>query len=144
MVRLLLAKGILAAGCLLLALVALFPPRRERVHGSPAENGFAQLSTSEEPDIPRVYIFALRDRGIHEYKVHTETNGHRVLTEIETGRLLVEALLIIAATGMCLAVVTRWQQPPNNMLQPTEPASLVPNSSAVPQASPAAELKRSR
>ena len=111
MVRLLLAKGILVAGCLLLALVALFPPRRERVHGSPATDGFALLSTAKELYIPRVYIFALTSDGIHAYEVHTEKDGHRVLTEIETGRLLVEALLIIAVAGMCLAVVTRWQQP---------------------------------
>src|SRR5262245_30524567 len=113
MARVLLAKGILFAGCLLLALVALFPPRRERVHGNPANDGFALLSTSKEPDIPRVYIFALTYDGIHAYKVHTDRDAHRILTEIETGRLLAEALLIMAATGMCLAVVLRWRQPPN-------------------------------
>jgi hypothetical protein len=122
MVRRLLAKGLIVAGCLLLALVALFPPLRERAHGNPAHDGFALLSTSREPDFPRVFIFATTYEGIHAYKVHTDRNSHRILTEIETGRLLAEALLIIAVTGMCLAIVSHWGQPPNEALHRTGPA----------------------
>ena len=106
------ARSILLAGCLLLGLVALFPARRERVHGNPAEEGRARLSTREEPDIPRVFLFAVVPDRIHAYQVHSDRDGHRMLTEIDTGRLLAEALLILAATGMCLAVVPRPKQPP--------------------------------
>src|SRR5262245_6250736 len=97
--RIMLARGILLAGCLLLGLVALFPARRERVHGNPAEDGKARLSTREAPDLPRVFLFAVVSDRIPAYQVHGERDGHRILTEIDTGRLLAEALLIVAATG---------------------------------------------
>src|SRR5262249_51235244 len=125
------ARSILLAGCLLLGLVALFPARRERVHGNPAEEGRARLSTREEPDLPRVFLFAVVSDRIHAYQVQSDREGHRILTEIDTGRLLAEALLILAASGICLAVIPRWRPPPNQTLQPTGHANEAPRGSAV-------------
>ncbi|MBI3466658.1 MAG: hypothetical protein HY000_26895 [Planctomycetes bacterium] len=123
------SKIVLLVGCLLLGLVALYPPRRERLHTQDYTDANGQQGVRVAPlRIAHVTIIPDPDRAIRRSVLfadnpHRVYNGLSLVTEIDTGRLVAEAFLIVAGKGFGVAALgialVLWKRLPNESPQPT-------------------------
>jgi hypothetical protein len=123
-IRRILTSLVVLAGCLAIGYVALYPPRRERLQGVFSNHGpevkrFRYHETAlwnPDREIPRVSLF--HDNPHYFYRV----NDGPLLTEIDVGRLVVEALLILAFTGAVVAALNLFSGGHTNAAEPSAPA----------------------
>jgi hypothetical protein len=109
LIRYVFTRLVVLAGCLSIGSIALYPPRRERLHavsipdrGTQVEVFRYRIDGKSDMDrtIPRIWLFSDKP---HYTSI---PSGGFVLTEIDTGRLLAEALLVFALTGAVVAALT--------------------------------------
>jgi hypothetical protein len=130
LIRRILTSLAVLAGCLWIGYVALYPPRRERLHAEEIHHeGIGTLQTRVEAfrshrsdrtdvdrEIPRISLFSDKP----QYYSANQSPPY-ILTEIDAGRLLAEALLILALTGAAVAALNLWRPSSNQPLQQTGP-----------------------
>jgi len=116
-IRRILTVLVVLAGCLALGYDALYPPRRERLHAvgkgdeTEVETFRSRHSDTTDADraIPRRFLFS----DTPQYYSANPGYSSYILTEIDTGRLTAEAMLILAITGATAVALNVWRPWPS-------------------------------
>src|SRR5690242_10168809 len=89
-------RVVLILGFLVLAVIALFPPRRATETGD-LRRSFPYHVAS------RTFLFS---DGIYEYVYAVPGGQQGIAAEVDVGRLAAEALLVVCLTGIVTVIVT--------------------------------------